>query len=278
MTVKTSWRLLRSFVGAELFKLRHSRLAKAVVVTMGLGSPVATTFVWLLGDETMSTFPRVLELIYLPLWLLVEMIGLLLAVEVMGSEFEQGTVRTVVGRGTPRWLFVGGKAIALLVAVSVYAVVGVLSGGFFATISHLSQLGTRGLVEGWREFFVSCLPAAGIATLAGSAYVGILLLLVVLTRSSALAMLGGLLIFGGDFIVVSGVPLGIEKFDPAGYSIFRCASALFYRAVEGVWGMGIISEGSQTPGRAFLTLALYAVAGVVLTYCVFKRQDLAGKK
>jgi len=70
MTTGASWTLLLSFVEAELFKLRRLRLARAVVIAIGLGSPVSTAFVWLLGDVQMSTFPRVLELIYLPLWLL----------------------------------------------------------------------------------------------------------------------------------------------------------------------------------------------------------------
>jgi hypothetical protein len=35
--------------------------------------------------------------------------------------------------------------------------------------------------------------------------------------------------------------------------------------------------GPTDPGRAFLTLALYAIAGVTLAGIVFQQQDLAGK-
>lgn len=276
MKARDACAFLRAFVAAELFKLRRSRLAKAMIVAMAVASPLMTGVVWLLlGDERMSTFPGVRELIYLPLVLLAGVIGLLLAVEVGGSEFDQDTVRTVVGRGTPRWLFVGGKAVALLVAVTVYAVVGVFSGGFFATISHLSQLGTSGLVEGLRGFFVTCLPAVGIATLVGSAYVGILLLLVALTRSSAPAMLVGLVIFGGDFVIDA---IGIADFDAGAYSIYGNTEVLLSQVIESSLSAATMVQGSTTPGWALLTLALYAVAGVVLACCVFKRQDLGGKK
>ncbi len=280
MTTRTSWRLLlRSFVVAELFKLRRSRVAKAMVVATAVASPILTGVTWLLlGDEGMTTFPRVLELIYLPLCLLAGLIGLLLAVEVMGSEFDQGTVRTVMGRGVPRWLFVGGKAAALLIAVAVNAVAGTLSGGVFAAISHLSQVGATGLAEGLGKLVLSCLPVVGIVALSGLAYAGILLLLVVLVRSSAVAMLGGLLIFGGDFTIASTIPLGTEKLNLSGCSIFRSTFVLLSQIVKNMSDLGIASEGPDDPWRAFLTLALYAVAGVVLACYVFRQQDLAGKR
>jgi ABC-type transport system involved in multi-copper enzyme maturation permease subunit len=265
---------LRAFVAAELFKLRRSRLAKMTIVATMVISPAITGVVWLLlGDESMSTFPRVLELIYVPLWLLVELSGLLLTVEVMGSEFDGGTVRTIVGRGAPRWLFISGKAIALFIAVAVNASVGAFSGGVFAAISHLSQMGTEGLVNGLGEFLTSFLPAVGIVSLVGLAYIGILLLLVVLARSSAPAMLVGLVILGGDFVIQA---IGVEGFDPGAYSINGNTFVLFSRIIESSLSTAV--EGSAGPGRAFFTLALYAGVGVIAAYYVFKQQDLADKR
>jgi len=275
MTGQESWLLLRPFVAAELFKLRRSRVGKATLIVTAVASPLITGLVWLVGDEKASTFPRVLELIYLPSWLLAGLIGLLLAVEVMGGEFAQGTVRTVMGRGTPRWLFVDGKAVALLIAVSVNAIVCTLSGGVFATVSHLSQLGTAGLAEGWREFARFCLPAVGIVTLSGLAYVGILLLVVMLVRSPALAMLAGLLFFGSDFIVSA---IGVEGFDPGAFSIICSTSVLFSRTIKNVRTFNLPKIEGLDAGHAFLTLLLYAVAGMVLAYCIFEQQDLAGKR
>jgi len=268
--------LLRSFVVAELFKLRRLRVAKAMIGAMVVTSPLITGITWLLlGDERTSTFPHVLELIYLPLWLLCGMVGLLLAVETMGSEFEQDTVRTLVGRGTPRWLFVWGKALALFVAVAVNAVVGTLSGGVFAIVSHLIQVGTGGLAEGLYQFVLSWLPAVGIATLSGLSYVGVLSLLVVLIRSSALAMLGGLLLFGGDFLISA---MGVEGLETGAYSIYGSTSALFSRVTKGIETLGMAVKGFDDPGQAFLTLALYAIAGLALAHYIFEQQDLAGKK
>jgi ABC-type transport system involved in multi-copper enzyme maturation permease subunit len=278
MTFSESLAFLWFFVMAELFKLRRARVAKATIMTMVLASPLITGLVWLVGDEKVSTFPRVLELIYLPAWLLTGLIGLLLAVEVMGSEFEQGTVRTVMGRGTPRWLFVGGKAVALPIALVVNAVVCVLCGGILAIISHLSQLGTTGLMEGLCEFARSCLPALGVFTLSGLAYVGILFPVVVLLRSSAPAMLVGLLVFGGDFIISE---FGIEGIEPEAYSIYANASILFSRAVKvkDMQSLGLLAvKGIDDPGRAFLTLTSCAVVGVMLAGYILKRQDLVGKK
>ncbi len=275
---KEAWLLLRSFVVAELFKLQRSRVAKAMAIATAIVSPLIIGVIWLLlGDEGTSTFPRVLELIYLPLWLLPGLIGLMLTVEVLGNEFEQDTVRTVVGRGTPRGLFVGGKVAALLIAMTVNCILCTLPGSVLATISHLSQLGTNGLGEGLGELFISWLPAAGIAILVGSVYVGILSSLIVLTRSSALAMLGGLFIFGSDFIITN---LGTEGFDPGAYSILRNTFVLFSKAIQDIEAWVITLKGFDDfgPWRAFFTLALYAVAGVALAYCVFRQQDLTGKK
>jgi hypothetical protein len=152
------------------------------------------------------------------------------------------------------------------------------SGGAFAIVSHLSQLGETGLAEGLRKFCQSCLPALGIVTLSGLAYVGILLLVVVLARSSALATLGGLLIFGGDFTITE---LGMEGIEPGAYSIYANASTLFSRAVrvESLQSSGLfVVEGLDDPGRALLTLLSYAVVGVMLASYVFGHQDLVEKK
>ncbi len=274
MTPGESLSLLVPFVGAELFKLRRSRLVKATIVATAVASPMLTGITWLLlSDEKTSTFPLVLELIYLPLWLLAGLSGLLLTVEVLGNEFEFGTARAIMGRGTPRWLFVGGKALALLIAVAFNAMAGACCGGIFAIISHLSQIGTTGLTEALRGFLISFLPATGTVILSGLAYVGILSLLVVLTRSSALAMLGGLVIFGGDFFIETFD----AGFDVGAYSIIYSTYALLTQTIGTGNILGHSDTGPGEPDRAFFILGLYAAAGVLLAYYALKQQDLASK-
>ena len=272
------WSIWRPFVAAECFKLCRMRVARAAVIAMAVASPLIMGMVWLVGDDRVSTFPHVLELIYLPAWLLGGLVGLLLTVEVMGSEFEQDTVRTVVGRGTPRWLFVGGKAVALLAAVALNEMVCLFSGGAFAVFSHLCQAGTVGLAEGLGELARSGLPALSMVTLSGLAYAGILLLVVVLLRSSALSMLCGLLILGGDFVLVG---FEVEGIALGPYSIYRSTLTLLSRVVkiEGMQSWGMPSGGEvASSGQALFTLALYAAVGIGLAYYVFRQRDLVERK
>ncbi|OQY21792.1 MAG: hypothetical protein B6I34_06830 [Anaerolineaceae bacterium 4572_32.1] len=101
------------------------------------------------------------------------------------------------------------------------------------------------------------------------------MLLIVLTRSSALAMLGGLLIFGGDFIVTA---LEMGEFGLKAYSILGNTLVLFSKTVGEVKIVNLAAGEFNEPGPAFLILILYAIIGVALAHFIFQKQDLAGKK
>jgi ABC-type transport system involved in multi-copper enzyme maturation permease subunit len=273
MTRKRSAELLWVFVKAELFKLWRSRLSRAALVAPALGCPVAIFVLWLLGDDRYSTFPQVTALIYLPSWLLIGLVAVLLVVDAVGREFEQGTARTVVGRGAPRWLFVSGKALALLVAVVIGASAATISGAACAGVSHLLQSGTAGLAAGLGAFLRAWPLGLGAVVLEAMAYVGVMVLGTVLVRSSALSTLAGLLLFGGDFLVSA---LGLGEPGLRAWSIMGNAGTLLAAsALANSPGLIALPVKVHHPGEALLALTLYAIAGVGMASHLFRRQDLA---
>jgi ABC-type transport system involved in multi-copper enzyme maturation permease subunit len=273
MMCKKSVELLGVFVKAELFRLWRSRVSRAALVTPALGCPVAIAVLWLLGDDRYRTFPQVTELIYLPSWLIVGLVAVLLVVDAVGREFEQGTARTVVGRGTPRWLFVSGKALALLVAVAIGASAATICGAACAGLSHLLQAGTAGLADGLGEFLRSWPLGLGVLALEAMAYAGVMVLGTVLVRSSTLSTLAGLLLFGGDFSVSA---LGLGEPGLKTWSIMGNAGALLTAsALANSPGLLAPPVGVHHLEEALLALTLYAIAGVGGACYLFRRQDLA---
>jgi ABC-type transport system involved in multi-copper enzyme maturation permease subunit len=273
MIYKRSAELFGVFVKAELFRLWRSRLSRAALVAPALGCPVVIAVLWLLGDDRYCVFPQVTQLIYLPSWLIVGLVAVLLVVDAVGREFEQGTARTVVGRGTPRWLFVSGKVLALLVAVVIGASAATISGAACAGVSHLLQSGTAGLADGLGAFLRSWPLGLGAVVLEAMAYVGIMVLGTVLVRSPTLSTLAGLLLFGGDFLVSA---LGLGEPGLRAWSIMGNAGTLLAAsALANSPGLIAPPVGGHHLGEALLALTLYAIIGMGVACYLFRRQDLA---
>ncbi|MCP4421134.1 MAG: hypothetical protein GY805_31365, partial [Chloroflexi bacterium] len=96
--------MIRAFIEAEFFKLRHLRITKITILAMLLTPIVTIGILWRL-ETAYTVFPGAMELFGDSL-LMVGLISLLLLAAAVGNEYEQGTVRMIISRGTPRWLFV----------------------------------------------------------------------------------------------------------------------------------------------------------------------------
>jgi hypothetical protein len=270
--------LLRAFFAAELFKLRRSWLAKTAFGAM-CATPVASIgIVWALGSDA-SYFPNAVPVIGAGFWLLAGLTALLLTAGTVGSEFELGTGYAAVGRGTPRWLFVVGKAIVLLGAAAVNTLAGWLCGGLVATVSHLTQVGTEGLGEGLGIMLTSGLAGVGVAVLSAASYVGLVLIVAIVTRSSAFAMFGGLGLFMADFMMGEFAPVqGLQDRGLGALSIMSNTNLLLNRLTFAMGADWSMTAGTEVrSGTALFALASYAIGGTVLACILFQQQDLRGK-
>jgi ABC-type transport system involved in multi-copper enzyme maturation permease subunit len=267
--------LLRAFFSVELFKLRRSWLAKASLGAMCLAPLVSIAIVWALGSDA-SYLPGVLRVIGAAFWLLAGLTALLLTAGTVGSEFELGTAYAAVGRGTPRWLLVTGKAVVLLGAAGVNTLAGWLCGGLMATVSHLVQVGTAGLGEGLVHLLTSGLLAVGVAVLSAASYIGVVMVVAILTRSSSFAMFGGIGLFMVDFMLGEFTPFqALQEKGLGAFSIMSNTNLLMNRlhfAMGADWSA--TARTDVGPGSAVVSLAGYAIGGIVLACVLFQRQDL----
>jgi ABC-type transport system involved in multi-copper enzyme maturation permease subunit len=269
---------LCAYLAAEIFKMRHSNLAKVALGTMGATPLIAIGIVWSLGSSA-SVFPEVMPVIGASFWLLAGLTSLLLTAGSIGDEFELGTVQVVVGRGTPRWLFVLGKASVLLGAAAINVLVGWFCGGLMAVVSHLIQVGMQGLGEGLRILLTSGLAAVGIAVLSAASYIGLTMVVGVLTRTTAFTMFGGMAFFVVDFLLGGFTPIpGWKEKGLGAFSVIGNTNLLLNRlsyAMGADWSATVHPDIGS--GTAISVLACYAIGGAILSSVLFRRQDLRGK-
>lgn len=272
------WRAARAFLVAETFKLRRSWLAVTAFLTM-CGAPlVAIGIVAALGSQA-AVFPTVAAVIGMLLWLLSGMTSLLLAAGSVGSEYQLGTVNVAVGRGTPRLLFMAGKAAVLLGAAVVNATAVWFVGGIAAVASHLINAGTDGLGDGLRLLLTSGLLAVGIAVLASAAYTGLVMAIGVVVRSSSYAMFGGLGLFMVDLFLGELTP--VPDWQDGGWGTFSILGNvnLLLNQLPDALGADWTASADRFSSAwgAVCVLACYAVGGAVAACVLFQRQDLRGK-
>jgi ABC-type transport system involved in multi-copper enzyme maturation permease subunit len=263
-----------AFVVAEAFKMRRSRAAKAALIAMAITPVVTIAIVW--GMETsFKVFPQVIRAVGASLWLLTGLTTMVLTASSLGNEYEQGTLRVALGRGTPRWLFIVGKAVVLLGATLLNALAAWLSGSVAAILSHLSHAGTEGLAEGIHAVLTSGLAAVGMVLLAAGAYTGLVMALAVLFRSVAFATFGALGLFAADFVLgEAAIVPGLAEVDIGAFSILSDTNLLLNQLPVALGVDWTLSghRGTQVGSAAF-ALACYAIGGIVLACLMFRRQD-----
>jgi ABC-type transport system involved in multi-copper enzyme maturation permease subunit len=132
------------------------------------------------------------------------------------------------------------------------------------------------------DIFWRLLGATGVIGLVNFVLSGVVMLALVLGRSSWVGMLAGLGYFFGDFIVGgfgSGSVLGVN--DAYRYTLAYYAISIneqFFPSDPGVslprtW----IEDGFASPLSAVIVLLLYGTALTVISILLFRRQDLTTK-
>jgi ABC-2 type transport system permease protein len=260
----------------ELTKLRYQ---KRTYLGLGAAALVPILFVVAIhfrhdrngGDFAFSSYltrsglavPLVI-LLFGAIWMF-PLITALVAGDIFASEDHNGTLKTILTRSLERSQIFGGKALA----AATYAVAAILLNGTVAVIAGTIQSGFNSLqsLSGtivsapkslelvYGSLLVYLMPIAAI--------VGIGLLLSSITRNSAAAVVGTLMI--SLLIQLIGILPGLSGVQPYLLSTqFNAWQGLLRTPID--WAPIV---------RAAWVCSLYAVPAIVVAYLVFLRRDVA---
>ena len=199
-------------------------------------------------------------------------VALILGTLVVGGEYGWGTLKTIITQRPNRAQVFGGKLLALLAVLVVFAVlILVLSAAASYVVARLQEASVDWPPAGE---FVRAL-GAGVPILALWAALGALL--ATLCRSTALAVGLGLVYLLVLEVLLLSLPIPNESYRGAG-RFFPGQNATFLANSFAPGGAGGVPGLPGTPtgaGQAALVVAAYTIAFVVLAALVFRRRDVA---
>jgi ABC-type transport system involved in multi-copper enzyme maturation permease subunit len=272
--LKTLLRLTR----VELLKFQSKPVAWMALITL---------FVFPIGGEVLlasvsqrdAVFPRVAYfLLNNEVLLIVALTTIVVSVMTLGNDYELGTVRVILSRGVSRYQFILSKVLATVFAAFVNGSA-YISGTLLATVVAHVALSDVPLAEAaganlvWRA-----LGALGVICLTGFAFAGVVMLGLVIGRSSWMGMLAGVGSFMVDFYYGS---LSTADTDVHRYTVIYHARSLLERwfASDPTLSLAgaLTVHGLAEPGRALAILLLYGCGLTLAAILILRRQDLMTK-
>ncbi len=261
----------------ELFKLRHQKRTY-----LGLGAAIIVPVLFVLaihfrhhshgGDFAFSSYldrsglavPLVI-LLFGAVWMF-PLITALVAGDIFASEDHNGTLKTIFTRSLERWQIFAGKSLAAatyaIVAIVLCGTVAVLAGSLQSGFHSLQSLsGTivsapKALELVYVSLLIYLIPIAAIVCIG--------LLLSTVTRNSAAAVVGTLMV--SLLIQLVGILPGLGALQPYLLSTqFNAWQGLLRTPID--WSPII---------QAVWVCALYAVPAIGASFVVFMRRDVAG--
>lgn len=227
-----------------------------------------------------ATFPRVSQFIFSPdLLMFLSMIMVVLAVLALGSDFDLGTVQTILSRGVPRGQFITAKLLVVIGAALIGAAIYVCAGlAAIAVVHGINDVPAMFDAAGgdilWRG-----LAAVGMVGVVTFVLSGIVMLAVVVGRSSWAGMLAGLGYFLADFIVGAiGFRSLLGFVGTHRYTMTYFALSVYEHifpsdptvSLPRIWA----GEPLIAPQFALLILILYGAGITAAAIAIFNRQDL----
>jgi ABC-2 type transport system permease protein len=261
----------------ELFKLRHQKRTY-----LGLGAAIIVPILFVLAihlrhhhdrggfafsdylDRSGLAVPLVI-LLFGAVWMF-PLITALVAGDIFASEDHNGTLKTILTRSLERWQLFAGKALAastyavaaILTCVTVAVVAGSLQSGFnsLQSLSGTIVSAPKGLELVYVSLLIYLIPIAAIVCIG--------LLLSAVTRNSAAAVVGTLMV--SLLIQLIGILPGLTGLAPYLLSTqFNAWQGLLRTPID--WSPII---------QAVWVCALYAVPALGAAFLVFIRRDVAG--
>ena len=261
----------------ELFKLRFQKRTY-----LGLGAAIIVPILFVLaihfrhhrggGDFAFSAYlsrsglavPLVI-LLFGAVWMF-PLITALVAGDIIASEDHNGTLKTIFTRSLERWQIFAGKTLAAstyaIIAIFLCGTMGVIAGSLQSGFNSLQSLsGTivsapKALELVYVSLLVYLLPIGAIVCIG--------LLLSAITRNSAAAVVGTLMV--SLLIQLIGILPGLSGLQPYLLSTqFNAWQGLLRTPID--W---------QPITQAIWVCALYAVPALFAAFLVFIRRDVAG--
>ncbi len=198
-------------------------------------------------------------------WLL-PLITALVAGDIVATEDHNGTLKTILTRSVERWHVFAGKVLATLTytAAVLFAYVGIalIAGGLIWGFDPLTTLSGTQIGAGRALLLTAAGTLAYLLPLAAIASIGILLS--TLTRNSAAAVVGTLMV--SIFVQIVGSISALDALDP--YLLSTQFNA---------W-QGILREPTDWDPiiRSAWVCALYAVPALGWAFTTFLRRDVTG--
>ena len=215
-------------------------------------------------NQSAFAIPLVI-LIFGSVWLF-PLVTSLVAGDIFASEDHNGTLKTILTRSLDRGQIYAGKVLAAItyavVALALMAAVAIIAGGFESGYHSLTTLsGTT--VGPWKAFGLVA-ASLGVYLLPMFSIAAIGLLLSTITRNSAAAVVGALMI--ALVMQIANIIPGIEEIRP--YLLPHQFDA---------W-QGLLREPTDWAPivRAAWTTTAYTVPCLFAAYLVFLRRDVAG--
>jgi ABC-2 type transport system permease protein len=271
----------RPGVGAVYrWELRKLRAQKRTFI--GLGAAVAVPLIFVIaltadssgGPESLpfSAYVRetgfavpLVSLAFGAFWLL-PLITALVAGDIVAAEHHNGTLKTILTRSVERWQVFAGKVLAALTYTAavlvLYVGIALVAGGLIWGFDPLTTLSGTTIGPGRALLLTAVGTLAYLLPMSAIAAIGILLS--TLTRNSAAAVVGTLMV--SIFVQIIGSISALDALDP--YLLSTQFNA---------W-QGILREPTDWDPivRSAWVCALYAVPSIAWALTVFARRDVAG--
>jgi ABC-type transport system involved in multi-copper enzyme maturation permease subunit len=246
-------RLLR----IEWFKLNRLVVTRAVVLSIILGPLVMVAMLRLATNDVRTIVEDPGDIVLISVVLLAGVGAVVMAAATFGREYDLGTGRGLLMRGSPRVGMAIAKTTVMLAAAGCTGVVA----------SGIGALAMRAV--GWQpsasEAIQLLAQTGGLVVLVGLSYTGAAAFGAIAGQSTTAGMLAGLTFFLGDFLlgtVRTRLPL----------SDWMPVSNLF--TVAGIFESAIAGQQTRSPLDSTLRLLMVGAGLVFAAGLLFRRQDV----
>jgi ABC-type transport system involved in multi-copper enzyme maturation permease subunit len=230
-----------------------------------------------------AVYPRVVQILFTADTLVfIALATVVLSILSLGNDYELGTVSIILSRGVERYEFIISKIITTVLSSFIYGLVFTTTALLSSAVVHITHSDIPFFEAAGGDIIWRVLGSTGVVSLINFVLSGIVMLALVLGRSSWIGMLAGIGIFFLDFFIGgigSGRVFGVD--DAYRYTVtFRAISIMEHffpydpdLSLPRAWA----EQGFSTPLQAVIVLLLYGIAITTLAILLFQRQDLTAK-
>jgi ABC-type transport system involved in multi-copper enzyme maturation permease subunit len=266
----------------EILKFWRRPIARVVLILMLVGPILGEILLAKLSPRD-AIYPRVTTFWFsADMLMFVALATVVLSIMSLGNDFDLGTIRVILSRGVARSEFILSKIIATVVSALIFGLVFIGFAVLSTVIAHFQISDVPIFEAAGGNFLWRALCAGGVIGLVNFVLSGIVMLALVLGRSSWVGMLGGIGAFFLDFFIGglgSGNVFGIE--DAYSYSITYHAISIMEKLFPSNPSLSLprawAEQGFDDPLRAGLVLIFYGLGITMLACFLFSRQDLSAK-